>query len=559
MALFKSNAELEIVIRARDEASKVFKKISKRSGILQKEIFTINKRMVAGAGLAFAGIGIAAVKMAADFDNVAQRTNTMMKVSGAAFDDMKKRVRDLAVKTGQSSTVLMKALFNIASAGFKGGEAFKILETTAFGAAAGFADAEGVSLSLVKALSAFGKTGEESMEVMDQFTATVEVGLITFEELSRSFARASPIAASLGADLGQVATTLGVLTKVTGSTEESATSLNAIFRGMAITTTPELTEWLQRLTGETDLTGESLARTAIEMFGFDGVMKELTKDTADGSVQISELFKDTEALKALMPLVTTQADALDEAFINVANSAGKTQENFERTESASRDFARTQEILGDIMITLGERIMPQVIEMVQDLNEGLKENKPLIEDMTLAFEAAIIVMREVVTVTGAVVKGFKSVAEKMVDLDNAIFGNLSLQNMLTAAYIEEQEALQDLADIELEWTLALRKAGKATEKLGEETEDATEEIVKLGKESEKTAKTMAKEFKGAVEAIRSIRDDIRDVFKDLADADKRFQDKKRSEEERFNQEIVGIAASAAEDVKGLISDLVSHC
>ena len=86
-------AELQLLIKARDEASKVLGKTQERIGKLGKTAAIA----FGAAGVAAAGAGVISVKMAADFEKSMAEVATLMPgISKASFGVLQQGVLDLS-------------------------------------------------------------------------------------------------------------------------------------------------------------------------------------------------------------------------------------------------------------------------------------------------------------------------------------------------------------------------------------------------------------------------------------------------------------------------------
>src|ERR671918_86576 len=98
---------------------------------------------------------------------------------------MSNAVLEMSTRLPQSAQVLAKGLYDIGSSGFYGADALKILEVSAIAASAGMTDTATASKAIVGVLNAYGLEAEDAAHVSDVLFTTVELGVITFEELTR--------------------------------------------------------------------------------------------------------------------------------------------------------------------------------------------------------------------------------------------------------------------------------------------------------------------------------------------------------------------------------------
>jgi len=285
------------------------------------------KQMTLKVTAPLAALGAASFKMASDFDTSFRKVNVMLKSSGKDTENYKKQILAVSTATGKSATEVSDAFYQIVSAGFRGSDAIDILTTSMKGATGGAAETTQTTAALTKAMNVFALEGVDGAnKAMDIFFGIVDSGLLSFEELSNSFPRAAGQAAALGVSIEATGATLATLTQVMGSTEQAATATDAIMRSLI-----SPSEGLKDLYAEW---GVKSGPEAIKAFGgLEGVFKKLETATYGDVVAMKKLFASDEALKGIIPLLTSSSDNFADALVNISDSTGKTDAAF--TEMAA--------------------------------------------------------------------------------------------------------------------------------------------------------------------------------------------------------------------------------
>ena len=108
-----ASARLEILIRARDQASRT---IGRVRGATQKLGQAMNRLALLG-GAALVGLGVASIKLAADFEAAMSKSIAIMgDVSDAMREKMARAARDVALVTTFSAEQAAESYFFLASA-----------------------------------------------------------------------------------------------------------------------------------------------------------------------------------------------------------------------------------------------------------------------------------------------------------------------------------------------------------------------------------------------------------------------------------------------------------
>ena len=228
-----SASELQILLTAKDQASKVLAGVGKSVGATAKTM-----------GLAFLGVGTAAVGMGALAVKAAMELNEGMAnvqslgIARERVDELKSSVQQLAISTGKDTSDLAGGLYQVVSAFGDSSESAKLLEINAKAAAAGLATTE-QAIALTSAVTkGYGDTSAEAVQrVADLAFQTVKLGQTTFPELASSMGKVVPIASALGVKQEVLFGQLATLTGVTGSAAEVSTQLRATFQALLKPTT----------------------------------------------------------------------------------------------------------------------------------------------------------------------------------------------------------------------------------------------------------------------------------------------------------------------------------
>ena len=157
-----SSAEFAIVMKLVDEVSGKLKGIGGGLSGLAGSMTNAGKKMTAGLTLPIVGLGIASIKMAADFDASMRNVNSIAQLSEDQFVDLKDRVIDFSLTTRASSSDVASALYKVVSAGFAGAEAFEVMSQASKAAGAGLATTEDTTNLLIAAMRSY-KLGLEDV------------------------------------------------------------------------------------------------------------------------------------------------------------------------------------------------------------------------------------------------------------------------------------------------------------------------------------------------------------------------------------------------------------
>lgn len=439
------------------ELTSAFGDIDKKMGGLDqkftdfgKSIASTGKQLTMKLTAPILGIGLASFKMAGDFDQAMRKVNVMLQASSEQVAEYKDRILEISSATARAAGDVTDAYYQIVSAGYRGADSMDILEVAMKGAVGGASDAVAVTAALTKAMNIFGLTGPKgATRAMDTFFGIVDTGLLTFEELVGAFPRAATMAAGLGVSIEDVGAALGTLTRVIGSTDEAATSLNAMFNAL-IQPSKEMLALYQEW-------GVTTGQQAIEKFGgLVGVLQAVQVATGGEIDKLSELFPNIRAISAVLPLATTSFDDLVAAEDAVTNATGRTNDAF--NEMAQGPGFQWQQFLNNAKISaieLGDAISQDLGPMLTDLTDTVRsvvkwfgELSPGTQSNLIKAAGALAALGPGLMAVGMAAQGIGAIAKFLPMVVGSAGGPIGLivgaaaaEGLAVKAYLDESKAV----------------------------------------------------------------------------------------------------------------------
>ncbi len=323
------------------------------------------------ASAAIIGIGIAAVKMAADFQKNMASVNTLLGGNIKRIKELEASVKKLAIETGKDLNDLTKGLFQVVSAFGDSADTAKLLEISAKAAAAGLATTED-AVNLISAVTkGYGDTSAEAAQkAADLAFVTNKLGQTTFPELAASMGKAIPLAAALKVSQEELFNVMATLTGVTGNTAEVSTQLTAIFASMI-----KPSDGLKSALKELEVASFDVL---VQERGLIEGLKDLV-DTTDGSNEaLGELFERKEALTAILALLGPQYDVFNDKLAQTKKAAGEATKAFEiQADTFETRFNQLIQTLAVSAVEIGDALLP-VAEALVGALKAVTENVDLV-------------------------------------------------------------------------------------------------------------------------------------------------------------------------------------
>ncbi len=292
---------LDIIIKAKDEASSTIKKASGNMSQMGKTA----EHLAAGASVALLGIGVVSVKMAATFQESMTQLVTGAGESEKNIKMVSAGILQLAVSTGTSTQQLSSGMYMIESAGYHGAAGLKVLKAAAEGARVGNADLGSVSNALTSILNAYHISASNATNVTNEMVATVAAGKMHMQDLANAISAVLPVAAAAHVSFAQVGGAIATMTAQGMSAQQASQDLANTIRSLQNPNAVAVNE-MQQLglnsnqvamnLGKKGLTGtiQLLTRTITNHMGASGqvIMNAFNQSTSaaqDANIMIQQM------------------------------------------------------------------------------------------------------------------------------------------------------------------------------------------------------------------------------------------------------------------------------
>ena len=383
MAISLGDALLKLGVDTKD----LDKGLKGVGGTIKKHQKAIGIGMTAAGGTILAGLGMS-LKAAVSFESAMREVNTMMGLSQEEFTDFSKEVQTLSSDLGVDAVDSAKALYQAISAGIPKDNALEFLRIATEAAIGGVTDTETAVDGLTTVINAFKLPLSDTQKVADLMFQTVKGGKTTFEELSASLFQVAPIAAASGVTFEEISAALATMTKQGVPTKVATTQLRQAMVALQ-KPTKEMGAVIEDL-------GYESGQAMLEELGLAETLNTL-RDATDGSNELlMKMFGSVEAGQAVLALTGDNALVFADDLDAMANSTGAATDAFtEMEKSASRQMASLKTSFQDVMITVGNVLLP----ILKDLVDGIK---PIIENIKNWMEENPQLVGTIVKVAGIV-------------------------------------------------------------------------------------------------------------------------------------------------------------
>ena len=394
-------------------------------------------KKISVASAAVTGLGVAAVKTAADFDSAMAN---VAAISGATGDDLqalRDKAREMGEKTKFSASEAADAMSYMAMAGWKTGDMLSGIEGIMNLAAASGEDLATTSDIVTDVLTAFGLTAEDSAHFADILAAASSNANTNVSMMGETFKYCAPVAGALGYSAEDVAEAIGLMGNAGIKSTQAGTALRTM---------------MTKLQGELKLSGEALGEVTIQTANADGSMRELSDILADCRTAFSKM-SESEAAAAAETLVGKNAMS---GFLALMNSApgdiDKLRNAIENCDGSAEDMAAIMQDnlngqltilksqLEELAISFGEMLMPVIrkvvsavqgfVDKLNNMDEAQRKTIITIGLVIAALGPFLVILGTVISTVGKSMKAYASAAKGIKKLmvavksGTGIFGKL---------------------------------------------------------------------------------------------------------------------------------------
>lgn len=367
-----------------------------------EKISSVGQAMTTAITLPIIALGTAAVKTAADFDASMSKVAAVSGASGADFDALRNKAREMGATTKFSATEAADAMNYMAMAGWKTEDMLSGVEGIMNLAAASGADLATTSDIVTDALTAFGRSAEDSARLADIMAAASSNANTNVEMMGETFKYAAPVAGALGFTMEDTAVAIGLMANA---------GIKASSAGTALRT------GLTNMVKPTKQMADAMEKYGIEVTNADGSMKSMRDIMTTLRKKLGNL-NEAEQAAAAGAIFGKNAMSGWLAIINGSDA------DFEKLTSAIDDSAGTAKEMSEVMqdnlsgqitilksqvqelgISFGDALVPYVskaVGVIQDAVDGFNSLSDSQKDTIIKCAAMAAAVGPVTTAVGKV-------------------------------------------------------------------------------------------------------------------------------------------------------------
>lgn len=350
----------EIAGKSTEELSSKFKDVGSKLNNAGNNILKFT------APLAVLGAG--AIKVGVDFESAMSNVSAISGATGEELEKLSEKAKEMGANTSKSATESADAMSYMALAGWDSTQIISGIEPVLRLAEAGNLDLARASDLVTDSMSALGLEVSELPQFLDKVAKSSATSNTSIDQLMEAFLIVGGKANSLGVDLDELSTVLGVMANRGIKGAEAGRGLSAI---------------LTNLTAPTGQAKEALADLGLTAFdkqgnfiGLENVIKNLSRSTENLTQEEKNLYlsqiagkEHAKTLNAIMASLTEEYEGLKQG-INSADGALSKMANTMQ-DNTKGGFTKLKSQLEGLGIQFSEHLLPHINRLIEGLSKLL--------------------------------------------------------------------------------------------------------------------------------------------------------------------------------------------
>ncbi len=493
----ESVKHLESSLNKAEKEVKDLDTASKKAGGSMKDMAdkmtSVGTKMSMAVTAPMVAAGVAAMKMANDFEFAMASITGLVGISEQEVASMEGSVRDMAVQFGRSGVEAAEGLYFITSAGISGADAMGVLEQSLKASAVGLGETMIIADSVSSALNAYGIENLSAAQATDAMVAAVREGKMEADALAGALPRVLPIASSMGVSFEEVSAAFAAMSRNGTDANEAATQIRGILASL-LNPTKQAEEQLTAM----GLSSQGL-RQSIKEDGLLSTLEVLTQAFGNNEEAAGIVFGNIRALTGVMSLFGSATASTEAIFANLTDNTGDLDKAF-TAMSNTGTFKANQAMaaMKDSLISLGQTIGPIVLPIITTLANALAKVASVFSGLPGPIKTVVVILGGLLAAAGPLLIAVGALAKAWLALKAAmatdaiakataqliamgpvalaIVGSIAL---VGAAWYSFSQNAKEARERQERLTEALRNAGDPTVTLTDKTRALVDEYIKL--------------------------------------------------------------------------------
>lgn len=348
-----SRQAIESMRRMSNEAKKAGKGIQSAGNAIQNAGKSMTKAITAPV----AGVGIAAVKTAADYESAMSNVKAITGATGKDFKQLEQLGKDLGASTAWSAKEVADAMQYTGMAGWTAADNVSGLKGILDLASASGTELARTSDIMTDAISAFGYKASDSAKFADTMTKACTSANVSVDTLGESYKYCGAICGTMGYSIEEVTTSLAAMGNMGIKGSQAGTTLKNAISNMAAPT-KDMQIAMKDL-------GISIANQDGSMKSWGDVIKNLQSSfqglTQDQQAAYAKQLFGKESMAGMLSIINTSTDDYNSLSDAIKNSGGAAEQAAKtQLDNLNGQLTLLKSALEGAAITIGDKWTPYI-------------------------------------------------------------------------------------------------------------------------------------------------------------------------------------------------------
>lgn len=348
-----SRQAIESMRRMSNEAKKAGKGIQSAGNAIQSAGKSMTKAITAPV----AGVGIAAVKTAADYESAMSNVKAITGATGNDFKQLEQLGKDLGASTAWSAKEVADAMQYTGMAGWSAADNVSGLKGILDLASASGTELARTSDIMTDAISAFGYQASDSAKFADTMTKACTSANVSVDTLGESYKYCGAICGTMGYSIEEVTTSLAAMGNMGIKGSQAGTALKNAISNMAAPT-KDMQVAMKDL-------GISIVNQDGSMKSWGDVIKNLQSSfqglTQDQQAAYAKQLFGKESMAGMLSIINTSTDDYNSLSDAIKNSGGAAEQAAKtQLDNLNGQLTLLKSALEGAAITIGDKLTPYI-------------------------------------------------------------------------------------------------------------------------------------------------------------------------------------------------------
>lgn len=308
-----------------------------------------------------AGVAVAAVKTAADYESAMSNVKAITGATGEDFKKLEQLGKDLGASTAWSAQECAEAMQYTGMAGWTAQQNVEGLKGILDLASASGTELGRTSDIMTDAISAFGYAASDSAKFADVMTKACTSANVSVDTLGESYKYCGAICGTMGYSIDEITTSLAVMGNQGIKGSQAGTALKNAISNMAAPT--------KNMKAAMDDLGISITNGDGSMKSWGEVIKNLQSSfqglTQDQQAAYAKQLFGKESMAGMLAIINTSTKDYNELASAITNSGGAAEQAANtQLDNLSGQLTLLKSALEGASITIGDKLLPYIKQAV---------------------------------------------------------------------------------------------------------------------------------------------------------------------------------------------------